>query len=147
MYVEDTNAAKGKKLKMAPVGGRTQLECIVPTSDLEEVTLWWQFQGQNLSLEGNHHNILIEKTLLQSINSLLTIDKVELADEGIYSCLAKKVASEEEPAKQEIELRIIDYCKKLFKIKENRILKEIAFLIFSVRIYFLAFFLIFSSCG
>ena len=48
------------------------------------------------------------------MTSELTLDKVQWEDEGIYSCLAKQVASKDEPTKQEIILEI--FGKNLFFI-------------------------------
>ena len=108
MFAEGTNAAERKKLETALLGKRAQFQCNVQSPDASEVTLWWQFQGQNLtsSSEDSHHSITVSKTASGSITSELTLDKVQWADEGIYSCLAKQVASEDEPTKQEIILEI-----------------------------------------
>ena len=40
------------------------------------------------------------------MTSELTLDRVQWVDEGIYSCLAKQVESNDEPTKQEIILEI-----------------------------------------
>ena len=46
-----------KKLETALLGKRAQFQCNVQSQDASEVTLWWQFQGKNLtqSLDDNHH--------------------------------------------------------------------------------------------
>ena len=52
-----------KKLETALLGKRAQFQCNVQSSDASEVTLWWQFGGQNLTTlttddqENRHHAI------------------------------------------------------------------------------------------
>ena len=52
-----------EKVETALLGKRGQFQCNVQSSDASEVTLWWQFGGQNLTTltnddeEGRHHSI------------------------------------------------------------------------------------------
>ena len=107
-FFADVHAGERKKLETALLGKRAQFQCNVQSSDASEVTLWWQFQGKNLtqSTEDNHHSITVSKTASGSVTSELTLDRVQWVDEGIYSCLAKQVESNDEPTKQEIILEI-----------------------------------------
>ena len=98
-----------KKLETALLGKRAQFQCNVQSSDASEVTLWWQFAGQNLTTTTNdehHHSITVSKSASGAVTSELILDKVTWNDEGIYSCLAKEVGSKDEPTKQDIILDI-----------------------------------------
>lgn len=100
---------KRKKLETALLGKRAQFQCNVQSADASEVTLWWQFEGTNLtssSLDDHHINITVSKTASGSVTSQLTLDKVEWSDAGIYSCLAKEVGSDGLPTRQDIILDI-----------------------------------------
>jgi len=102
-----------KKLETALLGKRAQFQCNVQSSDASEVTLWWQFGGQNLTTlttdddqENRHHAITVSKSASGAVTSELILDKVTWSDEGIYSCLAKEVGSKDDPTKQDIILDI-----------------------------------------
>lgn len=92
------------------LGKRAQFQCNVQSSDASEVTLWWQFEGQNLTSsstsEENHISITVSKSASGQVTSELILDKVRWEDEGIYSCLAKQVGSQDDPTKQDINLDI-----------------------------------------
>ena len=96
-------------METALLGKRAQFQCNVQSSDASEVTLWWQFAGQNLTTTTNdehHHSITVSKSASGAVTSELILDKVTWNDEGIYSCLAKEVGSEDDPTKQDIILDI-----------------------------------------
>ena len=48
----------------------------------------------------------VSKSASGAVTSELILDKVTWSDEGIYSCLAKEVGSEDDPTKQDIILDI-----------------------------------------
>ena len=65
---------KRKKLETALLGKRAQFQCNVQSADASEVTLWWQFEGTNLtssSLDDHHINITVSKTASGSVTSQL----------------------------------------------------------------------------
>ena len=99
-----------KKLETALLGKRAQFQCNVQSSDASEVTLWWQFGGQNLTkpreTEAVHHHITVSKSASGAVTSELVLDQVDWNDEGTYSCLAKEVGSEDAPTQQDIMLDI-----------------------------------------
>ena len=65
-----------KKLETALLGKRAQFQCNVQSSDASEVTLWWQFGGQNLTTltnddkEGRHHSITVSKSASGAVTSV-----------------------------------------------------------------------------
>ena len=67
------------------------------------------------------YSITVSKTASGSVTSELTLDKVQWEDEGIYSCLAKQVASKDEPTKQEIILEIFGKLISDLKISNNAV--------------------------
>ena len=95
-------------METALLGKRAQFQCNVQSSDASEVTLWWQFEGQNLTTtsNGNHHDITVSKSASGEVTSQLVLDKVQWQDEGVYTCLAKQVGSNDPPTKQDITLDI-----------------------------------------
>ena len=48
----------------------------------------------------------VSKSASGAVTSELILDKVTWSDEGIYSCLAKEVGSNDDPTKQDIILDI-----------------------------------------
>ena len=64
---------KRKKLETALLGKRAQFQCNVQSADASEVTLWWQFEGQNLTttFSDKHVNITVSKTASGSVASQL----------------------------------------------------------------------------
>ena len=65
---------KRKKLETALLGKRAQFQCNVQSADASEVTLWWQFEGTNLTsslLDDHHFNITVSKTASGSVTSQL----------------------------------------------------------------------------
>ena len=101
----------GKKFETALLGKRAQFQCNVQSSDASEVTLWWQFEGQNLTTSDNHHDITVSKSASGEVTSELILDKVKWTDEGIYTCLARQIASDDLPTKQDINLDIFGKFK------------------------------------
>ena len=67
------------------------------------------------------YSITVSKTASGSVTSELTLDKVQWEDEGIYSCLAKQVASKDEPTKQEIILEIFGKLISDLKISNSAV--------------------------
>lgn len=96
-----------KKLETALLGKRAQFQCSVNSSDAAEVIIWWQFQGRNLTRQENeNHQITVSKSASGAVSSELILTTVSWQDEGIYSCLAKEVNSDDEPTMQQIILEI-----------------------------------------
>ena len=106
------------------LGKRAQFQCNVQSSDASEVTLWWQFGGHNLTTVQSHdphHSITVSKSASGAVTSELILDKVDWKDEGIYSCLAKEVGSEDDPTKQDIMLDIYGEYIFVFWIHLNAV--------------------------
>ena len=70
---QEEQKPKRKKLETALLGKRAQFQCNVQSADASEVTLWWQFEGQNLTatFADQHVNITVSKTASGSVTSQL----------------------------------------------------------------------------
>ena len=71
---QEEQKPKRKKLETALLGKRAQFQCNVQSADASEVTLWWQFEGTNLTsslLDDHHFNITVSKTASGSVTSQL----------------------------------------------------------------------------
>ena len=62
----------------------------------------------NTNCNGNYFffYFTVSKSASGAVTSELILDKVTWSDEGIYSCLAKEVGSDDDPTKQDIILDI-----------------------------------------
>ena len=56
----------------------------------------------------------MSKSASGAVTSELILDKVTWSDEGIYSCLAKEVGSDDDPTKQDIILDIYGNVAKSY---------------------------------
>ena len=56
----------------------------------------------------------MSKSASGAVTSELILDKVTWSDEGIYSCLAKEVGSDDDPTKQDIILYIYGNVAKSY---------------------------------
>jgi len=80
----------GDTLKIVLLGDEVSFDCSVESSDVTEVTIWWQKDGVNLtSGESEKYSSEVLKTSEGVVSSQLVVRDVAWDDEGGYTCRAR----------------------------------------------------------
>ena len=88
-FTRQVGSNEGDTLTTAILGDEVSFDCRVESEDVSEVSIWWQKDGDNLTVVQDKYSMEVSKTSEGLVSSQLVVSDIDWEDAGVYNCRAR----------------------------------------------------------